>query len=94
METLAAAVRPLMWRNTKALVALEGTTLPSRTLKVRSWHASCPPIPAPPQLHLPCRGHACRYRTDAPTGQSNICAIGVLMCPWHSQDKRSSCRNL
>lgn len=27
-----------MWRNTKALVALEGTTLPSRTLQVQILH--------------------------------------------------------
>jgi hypothetical protein len=40
MEALAAALRPLMWRNTKALVALEGTTLPPRTLQVR--HAGTP----------------------------------------------------
>jgi len=36
LKPLAAALRPLMWRNTKAHVAREGATLPPRTLKVRA----------------------------------------------------------
>lgn len=34
LAPLTAAVRPLMWRNTKAIVSREGAVLPPRTLKV------------------------------------------------------------